>query len=143
MHSVLSCSENLVGADVLITGAGPIGCMAAAICKMIGARKVIVTDVCSYRLNLAKECGADEAVDVSKEGNLGVRRAMARAGVREGFDVGLELSGKAPAMANILESMRNGGKISALGLPDGPVPLDMETLVFKSLELKARTFLEV
>lgn len=104
---------------MLITGAGPIGMMSAAICKHVGARFVVITDVNDYRLELAKRCGADVALNISKSGaNNAVeelRKVMKQLGMTEGFDIGLEMSGNAQAFASMLETMNHGGRISLLG----------------------------
>jgi threonine 3-dehydrogenase len=113
-HAALSW--NLVGEDVLITGAGPIGMMAAAICKHAGARNVVITDVNDYRLKLACTMGATRAVNILKED---LNRVKEELSIREGFDVGLELSGIPSALETILDHIIHGGKISLLGiLPD-------------------------
>ena len=104
------------GEDVLITGAGPIGILATAICKYAGARRVIVTDLNDYRLGLAHKMGADAVVNTSRD-NL--EEAMSKEGLVEGFDVGLEMSGSGAALKQMLSVMRNGGKISLLGLGNG------------------------
>jgi threonine 3-dehydrogenase len=137
VHCALSF--DLIGEDVLITGAGPIGVMAAAVCKMIGARHVVVTDVNDYRLGLARDCGADAVVNISRSTTDGlaelgsVRHAL---GMKEGFDVALEMSGKASAYGLIVEKLRHGGKIAALGIPTERIPLDMQAVVFKGIVLK-------
>jgi len=102
---------------VLITGAGPIGMMSAAICKHVGARFVVITDVNDYRLELAKSCGADVALNISKcqDPVEELRRTMKQLGMTEGFDIGLEMSGNAQAFASMLETMNHGGRISLLG----------------------------
>ena len=124
---------DLVGEDVLITGAGPIGIMAAAIARHVGARHIVVTDVNDFRLDLAKRMGADTIVNVSRE-NLA--EVPSRIGMVEGFDVGLEMSGHPQAMAQMLEAMNHGGRIAQLGIPAKPVPVDYSKLVFKGLTLK-------
>eukprot|EP00462_Mataza_sp_D1_P017847 CAMPEP_0175155450 /NCGR_PEP_ID=MMETSP0087-20121206/20987_1 /TAXON_ID=136419 /ORGANISM="Unknown Unknown, Strain D1" /LENGTH=393 /DNA_ID=CAMNT_0016442617 /DNA_START=228 /DNA_END=1406 /DNA_ORIENTATION=+ len=134
VHSALSF--DLVGEDVLITGAGPIGMMCASICKQVGARHVVVTDVNAYRLNIAKHCGADAVVDVSQGGEAGIRKAMNYLGMQEGFDVGLEMSGNASAMKAMLATMNNGGKISMLGIPASPFEIDWDKVIFKGLVIK-------
>ncbi len=131
VHTALAF--NLVGEDVLITGAGPIGIMAAAICRHVGARHVVVTDVNDFRLGLARRMGADRVVNVQQE-NL--RDVMRELGMREAFDVGLEMSGVASAMDQMLEVMNHGGRIAQLGIPARPVPVDYNKLVFKGLTLK-------
>jgi threonine 3-dehydrogenase len=124
---------NLVGEDVLITGAGPIGIMAAAIARFVGARHVVVTDVNDYRLALARRMGATRTVHVPRED---LRAAMADLGMKEGFDVGLEMSGNGQAFRQMLEVMNHGGKIALLGIMPGPEALDWNQIVFKGLFLK-------
>ena len=124
---------NLVGEDVLITGAGPIGILATAICKYAGARRVIVTDLNEYRLGLAKTMGADAVVNTAKED---LREVMKAQGLVEGFDVGLEMSGAGAAFKQMISVMRNGGKISLLGLGNGPISLDMNEIIGKGLTLQ-------
>jgi threonine 3-dehydrogenase len=122
-----------VAEDVLITGAGPIGVLAAAIVRHIGARNVVVTDVNPYRLAMAKAHGANRVVDVSKEQLAPV---MAELGMSEGFDVGLEMSGAEAAVNQMLDAMNHGGRIAALGIPSGPVTLDLNDVIFKGIELQ-------
>ncbi len=122
----------LVGEDVLITGAGPIGIIAAGICKFSGARRVIITDVNEYRLELARRIGADAAVNVAKED---LETVMREQGLCEGFDVGLEMSGNREAFAQMLGVMRNGGMISLLGLANKPIEVDMNEVICKGLTL--------
>ena len=124
---------NLVGEDVLITGAGPIGIIAAGICKYAGARRVVITDLNEYRLDLARKMGADAAVNIGKQ-NL--EEVMREQGLVEGFDVGLEMSGSGTALKQMLSVMRNGGKISLLGLANGPISLDMNLIIGKGLTLQ-------
>jgi len=124
---------DLVGEDVLITGAGPIGIMAAGICKYAGARRVVITDVNEYRLELARKMGADAAVNVAKE-NL--KEVMVAQGLVEGFDVGLEMSGNGAALTQMIGVMRNGGKISLLGLSGKPSVMDMNSVIMKGLTLQ-------
>ena len=124
---------NLVGEDVLITGAGPIGVIAVGICKYAGARRVVITDMNEYRLDLARKMGADAAVNIGKE-NL--EEVMHQQGLVEGFDVGLEMSGSGAALKQMLSVMRNGGKISLLGLGNGPISLDMNLIIGKGLTLQ-------
>lgn len=124
---------NLVGEDVLITGAGPIGAMAAAIARHVGARNVVITDVNDYRLELAARMGASRTVNVMHEDLADVMREL---GMTEGFDVGLEMSGVPSAFTSMLEQMNHGGKIAMLGiLPDG-VGVDWSKVIFKGLEIK-------
>ena len=130
-HTALSF--DLVGEDVLITGAGPIGCMAAAICKHVGARHVVVTDVNDYRLELAAKLGATRVVNVSK---VGLEEVMQDLGMNEGFDVGLEMSGNASAFNDMLTTMNHGGKISLLGIFPNEVAIDWSLVVFKGLQIK-------
>ena len=124
---------NLVGEDVLITGAGPIGIMAAGICKFSGARRVVITDLNDYRLDLARKMGVDAAINSAKED---IRQIMKDLKIVEGFDVGLEMSGAAPAFKQMLSVMRNGGKISLLGLGNEPMELDMNDIIGKGLTLQ-------
>ena len=123
----------LIGEDVLITGAGPIGIIAAAVAKHAGARRVIITDINDYRLELAKKMGVDAAVNTSRED---LPRIMKEQGLVEGFDVGLEMSGSGMALQQMIGAMRNGGKISLLGISNKPVPMDMNTIITKGLTLQ-------
>ena len=123
----------LVGEDVLITGAGPIGVMAGGICKYAGARRVVITDLNDYRLDLARKMGVDAAVNTAKED---LKDVMKRLNIVEGFDVGLEMSGAAPAFRQMLSVMRNGGKISLLGLGNKPMELNMNDIIGKGLTLQ-------
>ncbi|MCF2950306.1 L-threonine 3-dehydrogenase [Paraglaciecola aquimarina] len=131
VHTALSF--DLVGEDVLITGAGAIGIMAAAVAHHVGARNVVITDVNPYRLSLAKGIGVTRAVDVSKE-NL--KDVMLSLGMTEGFDVGLEMSGVASAFRDMLENMNNGGKIALLGIPPKELSIDWNQVIFKGLQIK-------
>ena len=124
---------DLIGEDVLITGAGPIGIIAAGICKFAGARRVIITDVNDYRLELAKQMGVDAAVNTAKED---LPKIMKEQGLVEGFDVGLEMSGNGMALQQMVNAMRNGGKISLLGISNRPVEMDMNTIITKGLTLQ-------
>ena len=130
-HTALSF--DLVGEDVLITGAGPIGCMAAAICRHVGARFVVVTDVNDFRLSLAAKMGANLTVNVT-QGN--VRDAMQELGMTEGFDVGLEMSGSPVAFTDMLATMNNGGRIGLLGIPPKDTAIDWNMVIFKGLIIK-------
>ncbi|HET7649462.1 MAG TPA: L-threonine 3-dehydrogenase, partial [Gammaproteobacteria bacterium] len=130
-HTALSF--DLVGEDVLITGAGPIGCMAVAIAKHVGARNVVITDVNDYRLDLARKMGATRAINVTQQK---IEDVMKELGMKEGFDVGLEMSGNAQAFRQMLASMNNGGKIALLGLPPSDVAIDWNQVIFKGLLLK-------
>jgi threonine 3-dehydrogenase len=130
-HAALSF--DMVGEDVLITGAGPIGCMAAAICRHNGARNVVVTDVNDYRLALALRLGADRVVNVAREE---LADTMAELGMVGGFDVGLEMSGSPSALAQMLASMYNGGRIALLGLVPNGTAIDWDKVIFKGLHMK-------
>jgi threonine 3-dehydrogenase len=123
----------LLGEDILITGAGPIGCMAVAICKHAGARHVVITDMNSFRLELAKKMGATRAVNVSNESLTDV---MTELGMKEGFDVGLEMSGSEAAFNQMLANLSHGGKISMLGLPSNDMRIDWNCVVFNMLTIK-------
>ena len=122
----------LIGEDVLITGAGPIGVIAAGICKYAGARRVIITDVNDYRLELACKMGVDAAVNTAKED---LHEVMRTQGLTEGFDVGLEMSGNAAAFHQLISVMRNGGKVSLFGISNKPIEVDMNTVICKGLTL--------
>lgn len=130
-HTALSF--DLVGEDVLITGAGPIGVMAVAICKHVGARHVVITDINPYRLELAKKMGATRAVNVASESLTDVMKQL---GMVEGFDVGLEMSGSAPAFKQLFATMNHGGRVAMLGIPPGEVAIDWNNVIFKGLFLK-------
>ena len=126
-------SFELVGEDVLITGAGPIGIMAAGICRFIGARHVVVTDVNDYRLELAGKMGATHLVNVGRE-NLDV--AMRAQDIHEGFDIGLEMSGSPQAFNDMLHHMYHGGKIALLGILPEKTLIDWDQVIFKGLHIK-------
>ena len=130
-HTALMWS--LVGEDVLITGAGPIGIMAAGICKYAGARRVVITDLNEYRLDLARKMGVDAAVNTGKED---LNAVMKQLNIVEGFDVGLEMSGNGHAFNQMLSVMRTGGKISLLGLGNKPIAVDMNYIIGKGLTLQ-------
>ncbi len=130
-HTTLSF--DLVGEDVLITGAGPIGIMAVAIAKHVGARYIVITDINEYRLELAKKMGATRVVNVSKESAAGVMKEL---GMKEGFDVGLEMSGSPSAFRDMLDIMNYGGKIALLGIPPHETAIDWTKVIFKGLFLK-------
>lgn len=125
---------DLVGEDVLITGAGPIGVMAAAVARHVGARHVVITDVNEYRLDLAREMGVTRAVNVAKEDLWAV--AQGELGMTEGFDVGLEMSGSGVAFAQMVQTMNHGGKIALLGIPAGRVDIDWDSVIFKMLTVQ-------
>jgi threonine 3-dehydrogenase len=122
----------VLGEDVLITGAGPIGLMAAAVVRHAGARHVVVTDVNPYRLDLALKMGVTDVVDPAVETVAAVQLKL---GMLEGFDVGLEMSGSEAALGNLVENMTHGGRIALLGLPSRPVSIDLSTVVLNSLTL--------
>jgi len=125
---------DLIGEDVLITGAGPIGIMAAAIARHVGARHVVLTDINTHRLHLASQVAPNiRTVDVSKED---LKDVMHELNMSEGFDVGLEMSGAEPAFKSMLDNMIMGGKIAMLGLPAKPIPVDFGQLVLKAITLK-------
>lgn len=124
---------DLVGEDVLITGAGPIGCMAAAIAQQAGARKVVVTDVNPDRLALARKMGATRVVDVSKETLPDIQQEI---GMKEGFDVGLEMSGNPKALSDMIDNMAHGGRIALLGIMPEKVPIDWNKVVFNMLTIR-------
>lgn len=131
VHTALSF--DLVGEDILITGAGPIGIMAAAVCKHAGARHVVITDVNPYRLDLARKMGVTRAVDVSKEKLSDV---MEELNMLEGFDVGLEMSGIESAFHDMLDNLNNGGKLALLGIPSKDIAIDWNKIIFKGLVVK-------
>lgn len=131
VHTALSF--DLIGEDVLITGAGPIGMMAVAVCRHVGARHIVITDINDYRLSLARAMGATRAVNVSREKLSGVMEELA---MTEGFDVGLEMSGSPHAFRDMLSLMNNGGKLALLGILPGETAIDWDEVVFKGLFLK-------
>ena len=131
VHTALTF--DILGEDVLITGAGPIGCMAAAIVKHAGARHVVVTDMNPYRLELAKKLGATRVVNVRSENLKDVQKDL---GMREGFDVGLEMSGNGKALCDMLANMAHGGKVAILGIPDREIAIDWNLVIFNMLTLK-------
>ena len=124
---------DVLGEDVLVTGCGPIGCMAVAIAKHAGARYVVATDVNPYRLDLAKKMGATVAADVRTQRLKDVQHQL---GMKEGFDVGLEMSGSPSAFREMLANMAHGGKIAMLGIPSDEMPIDWNTVVFNMLTIK-------
>lgn len=130
VHTALSF--DVLGEDVLITGAGPIGIMAAAVVRHAGARHVVITDVNPYRLELAKKMGVTLALDV-REHTLA--DAQKRLGMKEGFDVGLEMSGNEKAFREMLANMCHGGKIAMLGIPEKEIAIDWTTVVFNMLTI--------
>jgi threonine 3-dehydrogenase len=130
-HTALSF--DLVGEDVLITGAGPIGIMAVAIARYAGARHVVITDVNDYRLGLARKMGATRAINVATQS---IDDTMKELGMVEGFDVGMEMSGNPQAFRDMLRTMHHGGKIAILGIPPGEMAIDWNAVIFKGLILK-------
>ncbi|MCO4812124.1 MAG: L-threonine 3-dehydrogenase [Gammaproteobacteria bacterium] len=130
-HTALSF--DLVGEDVLITGAGPIGIMAVAIARYAGARHIVITDVNDYRLDLARKMGATRAINVT---TTSIDETMKELGMAEGFDVGMEMSGNPQAFRDMLRTMHHGGKVAILGIPPGDMAIDWNDIIFKGLVLK-------
>lgn len=130
-HTALSF--DLVGEDVLITGAGPIGVMAVAVARFAGARHVVITDVNDYRLGLARQLGASVALNVS---HGSIDDTMRELGMEEGFDVGMEMSGNPSAFRDLLRVMHHGGRVALLGIPPGELAVDWNQIIFKGLKLK-------
>jgi len=130
-HTALSF--DLVGEDVLITGAGPIGVLAAGIARHVGARYVVVTDVNDYRLEIARQMGATRAINVSRDR---IEDTMDELGMTEGFDVGMEMSGAAQAFRDLLHVMNHGGRVALLGIPPSELAINWNEVVFKGLVLK-------
>jgi len=131
VHTALQ--YDLLGEDVLITGAGPIGAMAAAVCRHAGARNVVITDINPQRLELAKTMGATHAVDVRRENLADVQRQL---GMSEGFDVGLEMSGNPSGFRDLLGNMCHGGKVAMLGIPSEEMAIDWSQVIFNMLTIK-------
>ncbi len=131
VHTALQYS--VLGEDVLVTGAGPIGCMAVAVVRHAGARHVVVTDLNPYRLDLARRMGATLAIDPRERDLAGVQLEL---GMTEGFDVGLEMSGSAEALGSMIANMAHGGRIAILGIPSKPVELDLNPVIFDMLTIK-------
>jgi threonine 3-dehydrogenase len=131
VHTALSFP--VLGEDVLVTGAGPIGIMAAAVAKHAGARYVVITDVNPYRLELAQKVGVTLAIDPR---TTSLKDAQQKLGMREGFDVGLEMSGNAAAFRDMLANMSHGGKIALLGIPAGEMSIDWHHVIFNMLTIK-------
>ena len=131
VHTALSF--DVLGEDVLVTGAGPIGCMATAVARFAGARHVVVTDLNPYRLDLARRMGATLAVDPRERDLADVQREL---GMTEGFDVGLEMSGNPEALRTMVANMAHGGRIALLGIPTEKVELDLNPLIFNMLTIK-------
>ncbi len=130
-HTALSF--DLVGEDVLITGAGPIGVMAVAIARYAGARHIVITDVNDYRLDLARKAGASVALNVTSQS---LDDTMQDLGMEEGFDVGMEMSGNPSAFRDLLRTMHHGGNVALLGIPPGETAIDWNDVIFKGLNLK-------
>jgi threonine 3-dehydrogenase len=131
VHTALAF--DVVGEDVLITGAGPIGIMATAIVRFIGARNVVITDVNDFRLDLARQMGATLALNVTRDS---LDDAMRQLGMREGFDVGLEMSGNATALRDMLRTLHHGGSVAMLGIPPNEVSIDWNDVILKGLTIK-------
>jgi threonine 3-dehydrogenase len=131
VHTALSF--DLVGEDVLVTGAGPIGVMGALIAQKVGARKVVITDISPFRIALAQRLGVQHVVNAAERD---LRDVMIEIGMTEGFDVGLEMSGAAPAMRDMIDVMNNGGKIALLGIAPTAFAVDWNQIIFKMLHVK-------
>jgi threonine 3-dehydrogenase len=131
VHTALSFP--VLGEDVLVTGAGPIGCMAAAVARHAGARHVVVTDLNAYRLDLSRSLGATLAVDPRERSLAEVQQEL---GMTEGFDIGLEMSGNPEALGSMIASMAHGGRIAVLGIPAEQVAVDFNPIIFNGLTLK-------
>lgn len=130
-HTALSF--DLVGEDVLITGAGPIGCMAVAIAKKVGARHIVVSDPNPYRRALASRLGATLTINPM---DMSPQEAMTHVGMKEGYDVGLEMSGNGQAFCQLLSAMNHGGRVAILGIPPSNTTINWDDVIFKGLELK-------
>jgi threonine 3-dehydrogenase len=131
VHTALAFE--VLGEDVLVTGAGPIGIMAVAVAKHAGARHVVITDVNDYRLDLARRMGASVAINVKSDPSLAEVQRQLR--MREGFDVGLEMSGNPSAFRSMIDNMCHGGKIAMLGIPSEPMPIDWNKVIFNMLTI--------
>jgi threonine 3-dehydrogenase len=131
VHTALAF--DVVGEDVLITGAGPIGLMAAAIVRFVGARHIVISDVNDYRLAIARQMGATLAINVTRDS---LDSAMQQLGMKEGFDVGLEMSGNAAALRDMLRTMHHGGSVAVLGIPATEVAIDWNEVILKGLTIK-------
>ncbi len=131
VHTALSF--DLIGEDVLVTGAGPIGIMGALVAQRVGARKVVITDISDYRIELARQMGVKHVVNAEKQD---LKDVMLELGMTEGFDVGLEMSGAAPAMRDMIDKMNNGGKIALLGIAPTEFAVDWNKIIFKMLQVK-------
>ena len=131
VHTALS--YDILGEDVLITGAGPIGFMCASICEFVGARNVVITDINEYRLDLAKKLGATKTINVSKEK---IEDCFQELDIINGFDIGLEVSGNPLAFKNLLSHMYNGGSVALLGLLPDSTQINWDDIIFKGLNIK-------
>ncbi|MCP5087506.1 MAG: L-threonine 3-dehydrogenase [Rhodobacteraceae bacterium] len=131
VHTALSF--NLVGEDVAVTGAGPIGIMGAMVAQRVGARKVVITDINQGRLDLARKMGIEHTLRADQES---LRDIMPRIGMFEGFDIGLEMSGAAPALRDMIGAMNNGGRVAILGIPPSDFAIDWNKVIFKMLHIK-------
>ncbi len=131
VHTALSF--DLVGEDVLVTGSGPIGIMGALVAQKVGARKVVITDISPFRIKLARDLGVQHVVNAKEET---LAEVMARVEMTEGFDVGLEMSGAAPAMRDMIDVMNNGGRIALLGIAPTEFAVDWNKIIFKMLTVK-------
>ncbi|MEM7256976.1 MAG: L-threonine 3-dehydrogenase [Pseudomonadota bacterium] len=131
VHTALSF--DLIGEDVLVTGAGPIGIMGALVAQRVGARKVLITDISDYRVQLARKLGVQHVMNASHHNLSDVMHSL---GMSEGFDVGLEMSGSAPAMRDMIDTMNNGGKIALLGIAPTEFAVDWNKIIFKMLQVK-------
>jgi len=131
VHTALSF--DLVGEDVLVTGAGPIGIMGALVAQRVGARKVVITDISDYRIKLARELGVKHVMNAATDD---LQDLMSSLDMTEGFDVGLEMSGAAPALRDMIEKMNNGGKIALLGISSTEFAVDWNKIIFKMLQVK-------
>jgi threonine 3-dehydrogenase len=131
VHTALSF--DLVGEDVLVTGAGPIGIMGALVAQRVGAQRVVITDINPFRLDLARKMGVQHVVKADEET---LDKVMARIGMKEGFDVGLEMSGAPPAMRDMIHFMNNGGKMALLGIAPNGFSVDWNEVIFKMLHIK-------
>lgn len=131
IHTALTF--NLIGEDVLITGVGPVGLMATAIAKKVGAHRIVVTDANDYRLNLARHLGATDTVNITR---TSLSDALKSLGIKNGFGIGLEMSGHPDGLRDLVEQVHHGGKIALLGLLPPNTPIDWDLVIFKMLTIK-------
>ena len=131
VHTTLTF--NVLGEDVLLTGAGPIGIMAAAVARHAGARYIVITDINDYRLELAAEMRVDLALNINR---TSIAQAQKKLGMKEGFDVGLEMSGNASALRDMLHNMAHGGRIAMLGIPSQEIAIDWREVIFNMLTIR-------